>query len=66
MFLIDLTYKKLLSEVEKILDEHVAFLDKYYAPGKFTFSGRSNPRTGGVILVFFPTKYAKAFASFVR
>jgi len=51
MFLIDLTYKKPLSEVDKYLEEHAAFLDKYYAQGKFIFSGRKNPRTGGLILV---------------
>ena len=51
MFLIDLTYIKPLSEVDKYLEEHSAFLNKYYAQGKFIFSGRKNPRTGGLILV---------------
>ena len=51
MFLILLKYKKPLEEVEKYLDEHVQFLDKYYSQEKFIFSGRRNPRTGGVILV---------------
>jgi len=31
--------------------ENVTFLDKYYLENKFIFSGRKNPRTGGVILV---------------
>jgi len=31
--------------------ENVTFLDQYYAENKFIFSGRENPRTGGVILV---------------
>ena len=51
MFLVLLTYIKPLEEVEKYLDEHVQFLDKYYSQEKFIFSGRRNPRTGGVILV---------------
>ena len=51
MFIISLSYKKEISEVEKCIDLHVAFLDKYYAENKFIFSGRKNPRTGGVILV---------------
>ena len=95
MFLIDLTYKKPLSEVERLLTNHSAFLDKYYAEGKIIFSGRKEPRTGGLILVhrcdaeevkkiigedpfyqndvadyqvqeFIPTKYAEAFASFIK
>lgn len=51
MFLILLTYRKPIEDVEEYLAEHVAFLDKYYALNKFVFSGRKNPRTGGIILV---------------
>ena len=51
MFIILLSYKKEISEVEKLIDLHIKFLDKYYANNKFIFSGRKNPRTGGVILV---------------
>ena len=51
MFIIDLTYKKDLVEVEKYLPEHISFLDKYYASGHFIASGRKNPRNGGIILV---------------
>ena len=51
MFLVLLKYIKPLEEVELFLDEHVQFLDKYYSQEKFIFSGRRNPRTGGVILV---------------
>jgi len=50
MFIILLSYKKEISEVEKYIDLHVQFLDKYYAEKKFIFSGRKNPRTGGFIL----------------
>lgn len=50
MFIANLTYIKPLVEVEKHLEEHIAFLDKYYKAGKFICSGRKNPRTGGIIL----------------
>jgi uncharacterized protein YciI len=51
MFIVSLTYKKDISVVEKFIEPHIQFLDKYYADKKFIFSGRKNPRTGGVILV---------------
>lgn len=51
MFIVSLSYKKDISEVEKFIEPHIQFLDKYYADKKFIFSGRKNPRTGGVILV---------------
>lgn len=50
MFIANLTYIKPLAEVEKYLEAHIAFLDKYYETGSFICSGRKNPRTGGVIL----------------
>ena len=51
MFIVSLSYKKDNSEVDKLLESHVKFLDKYYLENKFIFSGRKNPRTGGIILV---------------
>jgi uncharacterized protein YciI len=51
MFLVLLTYIKPVEEVEKWLDDHVTFLDTYYTEKKFVFSGRRNPRVGGVILI---------------
>lgn len=51
MFLVSLSYKKDLSEVAQFMESHNLFLEKYYAARKFIFSGRKNPRTGGVILV---------------
>lgn len=51
MFIVSLTYKKELSEVEKYFDAHMAYVKKYYAQGNFMVSGRKVPRTGGVILV---------------
>jgi len=50
MFIVSLTYICDLSEIERFLDEHVAYLKKEYARGHFLASGRKNPRTGGVIL----------------
>ena len=50
LFIVELTYKKDLSMVDAHLEEHITFLEKYYANGTFIFSGRKNPRNGGVIL----------------
>lgn len=50
MFVITLTYKKTLADVELHLAAHIAYLDEYYAKGTFIASGRKVPRTGGVIL----------------
>ena len=66
MYLIILTYQKDLSEVEKHLEAHRAYLDKHYASGYFVASGAQVPRTGGVIatyqiIEFTPTKYSEAF-----
>jgi uncharacterized protein YciI len=51
MFIISLSYKKDINEVERFIEAHVQFLDKYYAAKKFIFSGRKNPRSGGIIVV---------------
>lgn len=50
MFVVSITYKVELSEVDKHIDAHVSYLDKYYEKGNFIASGRKIPRTGGVIL----------------
>jgi uncharacterized protein YciI len=50
MYIISLTYKCPLEEVDKYLDAHVAYLKQEYANGNFVASGRKIPRTGGVIL----------------
>jgi len=51
MYIVNLNYIKEVSEVEKHLEEHIKFLEKYYEMGKFICSGRKNPRAGGVILL---------------
>lgn len=50
MFVILVTYKKPLEEVEKYLAAHRAFLDRHYADRTLLCSGAQHPRTGGVIL----------------
>lgn len=50
MFIIILTYKKSLSDVERHLEAHRNYLDKNYATKTFIASGRQEPRVGGVIL----------------
>lgn len=50
VFVVSLTYKVELSEVDQYINDHVAYLDKYYEKGTFIASGRKVPRTGGVIL----------------
>lgn len=50
MFIIILKYEKSIKDVEQHLEEHVIFLEKYYASNKFICSGRQEPRTGGIIL----------------
>jgi len=50
MFLINLTYKKPLSEVDQHVAEHMAFVAAHYVSGEFLLSGRKEPRSGGVIV----------------
>jgi uncharacterized protein YciI len=50
MFVIELTYKADLTEIDTHMRAHVAFLNKYYASGTFLVSGRKVPREGGIIL----------------
>ena len=50
MFVIVLTYKVSLDEVEKHLPAHLDWLGAQYDAGVFVASGRRVPRTGGVIL----------------
>ena len=50
MFVIELLYKKPLTEIDARMKAHVNFLRKYYASGNFLVSGRKIPRDGGIIL----------------
>jgi uncharacterized protein YciI len=50
MFIIELTYKAPLTEIDAHMTAHVRFLKKHYAAGTFLISGRKIPRDGGIIL----------------
>ena len=50
MFIISLTYKCDLNEVDKILPQHIEYLKIQYENNNFIASGRKIPRTGGIIL----------------
>jgi uncharacterized protein YciI len=50
MFVIELTYKVPLAEIDTHMTAHVIYLKKYYASGNFLVSGRKIPRDGGIIL----------------
>ena len=50
LFVIELTYKAPLDDIDAHMKAHVAFLRKYYAAGNFLLSGRQVPREGGIII----------------
>jgi uncharacterized protein YciI len=50
MFIIELTYKVPLEEIDRHMKEHMKFLNKYYESGNFIVSGRKIPREGGIII----------------
>ncbi len=50
MFAVVVDYIKPIEEIDAVLDQHRAFLEKYIALEKIIFAGRQNPRTGGFIL----------------
>jgi uncharacterized protein YciI len=50
VFVIELTYKASLEEIDAHMAAHMRFLKKHYAAGVFVVSGRKIPREGGIIL----------------
>ena len=50
MFVIDLTYKVPLDQIDEYMESHAQFLDAHYGFGTFIASGRKVPRDGGIIL----------------
>jgi uncharacterized protein YciI len=50
MFIIELTYKARLADIDASMTAHVKYLKKHYAAGAFLVSGRKIPRDGGIIL----------------
>jgi uncharacterized protein YciI len=49
MFIIELTYKAPLSEIDACMNAHMKFLREHYAAKRFLLSGRKVPRDGGII-----------------
>jgi uncharacterized protein YciI len=49
MFIITLTYRVPIERIEELLEEHRAYLQKYYERGYFIMSGPRTPREGGII-----------------
>ena len=56
MFLIELTYKAALADIDRHMKAHVAFLNQHYAAGRFVVSGRKIPREGGIIVAIGGTR----------
>ncbi|KAB2887214.1 MAG: hypothetical protein F9K40_21750 [Kofleriaceae bacterium] len=56
MFVIELTYKAELSEIDAAMKAHMAWLQRHYAAGTFIASGRKVPRDGGIILATAPDR----------
>ena len=50
MFVIELTYRVDLAQIDAAMKPHVAYLNKHYDAGTFLVSGRKVPRDGGIIL----------------
>ena len=51
MFIANLKYKKSMKEVNKVLEAHLEYLDKYFEKEKFICTGKKSfPELGGVIL----------------
>jgi uncharacterized protein YciI len=50
VFILELSYIRPLDEVDRVRDEHMAWVATQYAAGRFLASGAKIPRTGGVVL----------------
>jgi len=50
MFVVSLTYKVPLAEIDRLAPAHMEWLKACYAEGVFVASGPKKPRTGGVII----------------
>lgn len=50
MFIVQLSYKVPIKEVDKYLPAHREFLDYYYKQGLLIASGPIKPRTGGILI----------------
>lgn len=50
MFIIEISYKSSLEDIDKYLAEHRSFLEIGYKNNYFIVSGPQNPRIGGIII----------------
>jgi uncharacterized protein YciI len=50
MFIIELTYKADLADIDAHMRAHMRFLQAHYDAGTFLMSGRKVPRDGGIIV----------------
>ncbi|MTD54172.1 YciI family protein [Amycolatopsis pithecellobii] len=50
MFVVLLTYKAPVEEVDYLLPDHAKWVERHIQAGEFLVAGRQNPRTGGVII----------------
>ena len=50
LFALVVDYVAPLADVDALLEDHVRFLERFYADGTFLMSGRQVPRQGGFIL----------------
>lgn len=50
MYVVLSTYTAPIEEIDFVLPDHAAWLDKHYEAGDFLMSGRREPRVGGVII----------------
>jgi uncharacterized protein YciI len=50
MYVVLLTYKAPIEEVDYVLPDHAKWLEKHFQAGEFLAAGRQNSRTGGVII----------------
>ncbi|WP_422359899.1 YciI family protein [Reichenbachiella sp.] len=50
MYIISLTYKVPLENIDQYLADHVTYLNEQYELGHFLMSGKKIPRVGGIIL----------------
>jgi uncharacterized protein YciI len=50
LYIVSLKYKVPLEEADKVFPEHIAYIEKYHAAGKYIISGRREPRVGGVLI----------------
>lgn len=51
MYLVFLSYTHPIEEVNRLLEPHIEWLNRYFASGDFISAGRKDPRTGGIIMV---------------